>query len=64
MSSSDLPLVEHIHNVLGETNAQEQASRPATLEEMAGGLSDFLASGVLPQWGTCGIGSAGRETAR
>ena len=40
----------HIHNVLGETNAQEQASRPATLEEMAGGLSDFLASGVLPQW--------------
>lgn len=50
VSSSDLPLVEHIHNVLGETNAQEQASRPATLEEMAGGLSDFLASGVLPQW--------------
>lgn len=50
VSSSDLPLVAHIHNVLGETNAQEQASRPATLEEMAGGLSDFLASGVLPQW--------------
>lgn len=50
VSSSDLPLVEHIHNVLGETNAQEQSSRPATLEEMEGGMSDFLASGVLPQW--------------
>ena len=45
-----LAVVEHIHNVLGETNAQEQASRPATLEEMESGLSDFLASGVLPQW--------------
>lgn len=43
-------LVEHIHNVLGETNAQEQSSRPATLEEMESGLSDFLSSGVLPQW--------------
>lgn len=52
VSSSDLPLVEHIHNVLGETNAQEQSSRPATLEEMEGGMSDFLASGVLPQWVT------------
>ena len=50
VSSSDLPLVEHIHNVLGETNAQEQSSRPATLEEMESGLSDFLSSGVLPQW--------------
>ena len=50
MSSSALPLVEHIHNVLGETNAQEQSSRPATLEEMESGLSDFLSSGVLPQW--------------
>ena len=33
-----------------ETNAQEQSSRPATLDEMESGLSDFLSSGVLPQW--------------
>ena len=45
VSSSDLPLVEHIHNALGETNAQEQSSRPATLEEMESGLSDIISYG-------------------
>lgn len=50
VSSSDLPLVEQIHNVLGATNNAEQSIRPASLEEMQEGLRDLLDSGTLPQW--------------